>query len=403
MITILLGQIVHFGVVMGVLMVGFTVAFLALFSETSASFGGVWLNVFKAMLGEVTVFDEISPVVAYEHVVTFLLVVYLIIMAVMLFNLLIAVLSTEHAKVDERSDREYNVSKVRMMKLYRRVVGNDLMPAPFNLVQIGVSLPFALLDCIISGNTYKIVRRRVGGVVFWGVTGPIIILFGWLLWVISIPEALVMAWKGTHYSRTTFVFRVTGTAAVLPFHLFGAPVCFFFFWIESAVAAVVSPAKARMCAMRWCRRHRVTSPAATVEKEMHISVSKMLRQEPEEDGRNVSEIWEYLKDPNTPQSPAMRREEELRPATVEQVRLLRNYLETTRSDNLAALSARLDSFDSTSGTLVDGIDERADDRFRGLEAKVMERLEEIEAKVEKSIASRIGDIEEKIDALLKKL
>jgi len=56
----------------------------------------VWLGVFKAMLGEVSVFDELDSgddfVYIYRVVGRALLVVYLIIVAVMLLNLLIAVL-----------------------------------------------------------------------------------------------------------------------------------------------------------------------------------------------------------------------------------------------------------------------------------------------------------------------
>lgn len=52
----------------------------------------VWLDVFKAMLGEVGVFQDLYDGSVYEEVATVLLVVYLLVVAVMLLNLLIAVL-----------------------------------------------------------------------------------------------------------------------------------------------------------------------------------------------------------------------------------------------------------------------------------------------------------------------
>lgn len=99
MITIMLGEIVHFGVVMGVIMIGFAVSFRVLFKETEKTFFSIWLGTFHAMLGEVDVFDDVFDEPDYDAVAPILLSLYIIIMAVMLLNLLIAVLSTEHAKV----------------------------------------------------------------------------------------------------------------------------------------------------------------------------------------------------------------------------------------------------------------------------------------------------------------
>lgn len=52
----------------------------------------VWLDVFKAMLGEVSVFSDIYEDSVHRDVARVLLVVYLTVVAVMLLNLLIAVL-----------------------------------------------------------------------------------------------------------------------------------------------------------------------------------------------------------------------------------------------------------------------------------------------------------------------
>lgn len=74
-----------------------------------ASFTQVWQSVFKAMLGETEYFDELSGT-SFDSVATVLLVVYLIILTIMMLNLLVAVLSTAHAKVDNNADLEYKVN-----------------------------------------------------------------------------------------------------------------------------------------------------------------------------------------------------------------------------------------------------------------------------------------------------
>lgn len=77
------------------------------------SFLQVWQSLFKAMLGDTEYFEALSGT-SYERVATVLLVVYLIILTVMMLNLLVAVLSTAHAKVDKNADLEY---KVRLPKI----------------------------------------------------------------------------------------------------------------------------------------------------------------------------------------------------------------------------------------------------------------------------------------------
>lgn len=60
------------------------------------------------MLGDTEYFDEF-PGSTYDRVATVLLVVYLVILTIMMLNLLVAVLSTAHAKVDKDADLEYKV------------------------------------------------------------------------------------------------------------------------------------------------------------------------------------------------------------------------------------------------------------------------------------------------------
>lgn len=73
----------------------------------------------------------------------------------MLLNLLVAMLSTSHAQVQDDAGRELKVSKARTVAHYRWFVDNDLLPAPFNLVQIALSMGARL------SNDAKSKRRRI--------------------------------------------------------------------------------------------------------------------------------------------------------------------------------------------------------------------------------------------------
>lgn len=52
----MIGELLHFAVVVAIIMMGFTVGFYAIFSEHE-TYGEVWIDVFRAMLGDTAVFD----------------------------------------------------------------------------------------------------------------------------------------------------------------------------------------------------------------------------------------------------------------------------------------------------------------------------------------------------------
>lgn len=70
----------------------------------------VWLDAFQAMLGETQFFEEFKAG-GVGSVGVGLMVAYLMILAIMMLNLLVAVLTTAHARVDQNADQEYKVSK----------------------------------------------------------------------------------------------------------------------------------------------------------------------------------------------------------------------------------------------------------------------------------------------------
>lgn len=237
------GKLAQFGAVLLVIMLGFAMSFYIFFREF-LTFGNVLHRVFDAMMGTVDVFDDLSEE-PYGDVATGLLIVYLTIMAVMLLNLLVAVLATAHAKVEGNAEIEYKVSKARIINFYRRVVDHDILPAPFNLVQLIVSRPFKILHgCQSSGvkrnlatttrncsernhqrrynmfvrdaadkggldnvdgredlmnsqqcPLHVVAKQTVGRACFWLVCGPLAMAAGTILFFFSMPKATHDAWK----------------------------------------------------------------------------------------------------------------------------------------------------------------------------------------------------------------
>eukprot|EP00903_Cladosiphon_okamuranus_P014752 g13669.t1 len=131
-------KILKFGFVMVVVMIGFAMALHVLFRGDDR-FGETFLALFNAMLGDTDFFEDFSGE-RHDPVATILLVVYLFIVTIMLLNLLVAILSTSHSKVQDNVKLEFKVSKAHIIDNYQSVVNKDLLPAPFNLVQLVADL-----------------------------------------------------------------------------------------------------------------------------------------------------------------------------------------------------------------------------------------------------------------------
>lgn len=370
---------------MVVIMVGFAVAFIALIVDDTTTFGTVFVGVFNAMLGDTGIFDDYTFISSFW--VSVLNMVYLVLMTIVMLNLLIAVLSTEHAKVDERSDYSFGVSKIRMIKLYQKVVDTDLLSPPFNLVQLAISLPFCLADAIFGLRLLCVVQRAIGITIFWCVTGPIAIILGALLWLVSIPKAVVATWEGTHFGGYSLLSRFLSCFVVFIFYLGGAGFVLLSFWLYSGFLGVMfllrisSPAS-------WSnyRASVATSvlprPAKSEQGIETISVQNMLTRAP--GGLCMREIWEFLEDPHSATSPAMRREEQGRPATVEHIRRLENNFNALR-EAMVGLSSRVDNIvisrEAKTSVNHEGLnDDQPSDR---LGSRILERISLLEEKIDK--------------------
>lgn len=125
----MVGDLLQFAWVMFVVKLGFVTALFALFPDVD-TFGLTLLILFKAMLGEVDLFDYFGGGSVRDGVATVLLILYLVSINIMFLNLLIAMLSTLYSKVEENAKREFKISKARIMHYYGIVVEKELLPPP---------------------------------------------------------------------------------------------------------------------------------------------------------------------------------------------------------------------------------------------------------------------------------
>ncbi|CAN0005184.1 unnamed protein product [Scytosiphon promiscuus] len=312
-----LGQ---FLVVMAVVLLGFSLSFFALFSESKgASFRDSLLDAFQAMLGEVGLFDDFVGT-RHDLAATVLLVWYLVIMSIMLLNLLIAVLSTAHGKVAENI--LIRVSRARVYTYYRWAVENDMVPPPLNAAQLVISMPCRIWDFFLKSDTCPGAMRGVGRVSFWLVMGPLAILGGWLLWLISIPKALAVVWGRSPAPLSSGVVRA---ALCLLWSVLGVPLCLVVCWVAQAPLVLSG--------------RTYTLEASHPPHPSELTVEKMLK---EASGGGVASIRARIKNPLASANSCVGdADAQDSPATLEHVRVLQEYLEGTIRERVEALEASL--------------------------------------------------------------
>lgn len=101
----MIGELLYFGVVLVVIPSQWPFTHSSVGPKSMSMYDEMPLDLFKAMLGELSAFYMFTSS-SYGDLATFLMVTYLVIMAVMLLNPLIAVLSTTHENVNENAERE---------------------------------------------------------------------------------------------------------------------------------------------------------------------------------------------------------------------------------------------------------------------------------------------------------
>ena len=343
--------LLQFAVVLLVVMMGFAMALYPLLrDDNSFTFDAVLLLLFKTLLGDVEAFQEFdeSTQNRYSTVGRLLVAAYLVVMTIMLLNLLIAVLSTKHTIVDANADKAYKVSRARIIEHYRLAVASNILPAPFNLLQLVLTLPFLRKD---QSAAYTKTMEAVGQVSFWLVLSPLVFAGGVLLWVtLSMsfishltPELLLLSLR-TSLTQTA-VELLYGIVWFLRRAL-GAPLCLLALWLRQpflAVRNVVIPSKARRS--QGERGNSNSSTSASGHKTPGIDVQKMLG----DAGTEASDLRKYLEDPMC--DPKVRPDEVDRGTTVKHMKLLRDRLETKfnkRVDHLGMeFNERIDHLEKT--------------------------------------------------------
>ena len=350
-------------------------------------FGDTLLGLFKAMLGDTDFFDEFSGG-RYDPVATILVVMYLFVVTIMLLNLLIAILSASHAQVQENTSGAFKVSKARIITHYRTVVDKDVLPAPFNLVQLVLSLGVAVFmfpysvfveakkecraqdadDREFWGNVWKGARQRrrharraFGVFVLWLVLGSVAVAGGTILWALS---GFWYAPYGWYISRPKMFFplneevmsgsrissglqRLQGLHIVFRFLwglvkvvltwilvflwcTLGAPCCLVIRWLVLPSVEVFA----------WYQKLGARpSPQDSDEGKKSLkrsrtpTIESMLKKG--RGGVGAEKLREFLEDPMNDKD--VRQDEKDRKTTVEHIKLLRDRLERTTDKQLQEL------------------------------------------------------------------
>ncbi|CAM9653004.1 unnamed protein product [Ectocarpus sp. 4 AP-2014] len=376
--------LLKFGFVMVVVMIGFAMALHVLYHDVD-SFGTTFLALFKAMLGDVDFFNDIATD-QYDNdsVATVLLVVYLFVVTIVLLNLLVAILSTSHAEVQDNVKVEVKVSKARVVEHYQWVVEHHVLPAPFNVLQKVLSwaawmvvmlyfLVVAMLqgmrmDTLTEGweqakGAVVHVSNAFGQIVFWLVLGLVAVTAGVAMWMLSglpiFPYAQY-AWykqyKGAELTSQGWtglgLCSICGRyVLIFLWCVIGAPMSLVVLWLAAFVCQVL-PAS-----------FLPETPPPSVVKP---PIEKMLLKG--DAGARADKLRQFLEDPMDDEH--VRQDEKEKRATVEHVKLLRNRLEKTSIEHIKRLRNRLEE---TTKSELQGLNDRLNDRMTRLEAKLEKR------------------------------
>ena len=325
----------QFGVVLIVVMTGFVMALFPLLRKVgNFTFDETLLLLFKTLLGDVGAFDEFDEDAENPDAIMgrLLLVLYLVVMTIMLLNLLIAVLSTAHVKVEMNSDKGLEVSKVRIMEHYRLIVALDILPAPFNLVQFIPTLPFFFAGRWHSEECRRILHA-IGCVSFWLVLSPLAVVAGTILWVASSIFSVFVSSREMIRSMPALAKLGSLYQHILVFFFcaFGAPACLLFLWVSTPITYIL-----RFCA---CGARGTTISPRRIEEEVdgnEVDVKDDVYSMIEVAVFRASGIHKYRQDPMI--DPRVRPDDVERGTTVEHIKLLRDRLETVFNEGVDRLA-----------------------------------------------------------------
>ncbi|CAM9141307.1 unnamed protein product [Ectocarpus fasciculatus] len=344
-------ELVRFGIVMLVVMVGFATSLHVLLIHDSESFGETFLALFKAMLGDVDYFTAFSGG-PHDTVGTILIVTYLVVVTVMLLNLLVAILTVSHSKVQENVQREFKVSKARMIQRYRLIVENDWLPAPFNLAQLLLSGLYALMMFRFRREPYTEAKKLIGQAVSWFVLGLTAFMGGSILWMLSVVYAPVVWYEHYHarlnmrasgrdWLQLNLEARMLRYLLICVWCVLGAPLYLFLLGFKTLLFG------------------QVAGEVHSAEPRTTQTVDDMLTNAHR--GVGVEQLRRFLADPMNDRD--VREDEKTRMSTVEHLKLLRDRLE-----NRIVGSADFEKREGTVQTTLQAFDRR----LQQLESKAEE-------------------------------
>lgn len=380
MATVLL----QFGVILIVVLMGFAASFFALFRGVD-SFEDTLLHLFKAILGDVALFDELEYSSRERYAVAgyLLLVIFVIVMTIMLLNLLIAILSTKHADIHSNADREFKVSTAQTVAYYRLAVELDILPAPFNLLQALVSLTYFATGRQQSGSCRQL-KRAVGQVIFWFTLGPIAIVAGTLLWIVSIPHAIPLL----RNNRVKLSIRYwLGSVCFYLMFVIGVPIFIVGMWLKEPF----------MWVLRVYEFLSKGSSSVMVEHVVDdLDVQTMLI----EIGLSANELRMHLENPMIDLK--VQPDEAERSATVEHVKLLRDYLKERSEMSELRVSEKMAASELKLSQLGNGLNEQ----FASSERRISELRDEMQEKflsTERKVSELRVEINDKLAKILEVL
>ena len=434
--------LVRFALILLVVILGFAMALFSLLRDAdnfTFHFGDIMLLLFKTLLGDVEAFEEFSDTAGnrYSFAGNLLLVLYLVVMTIMLLNLLIAVLSTAHAKVEMNADKELEVAKVRVVEHYRLIVALDILPAPFNLVQIIFMklLPFVFTRQPEKRDTIcREIGQTVGQVFFWLVLSPVVVIVGTLLWIASsvytlfvpaadlvnrVPSASTLRESlsgGSPFKRfltsllSLYSLLFPGRESLqsakrlakfkaIRLHIgvggvcaLGAPLCLLFLWLREPCLEVFQFIARLTCRRRESRRiHSSNEDSVEAHEQSTSMLDAKVHSILESTGLVASELQKYLDDPMI--DPKVRPDEVELGATVEHMKLLRNVL-NDRVDRLEKkMDDRGEGLEKKFSDRVDCLEKKVGDLGEGLEKKFRDRVDCLE----KNFSGRIDSLDKKMD------
>eukprot|EP00743_Colponemidia_sp_Colp-15_P012629 GILK01014440.1.p1 GENE.GILK01014440.1~~GILK01014440.1.p1 ORF type:complete len:677 (-),score=98.59 GILK01014440.1:76-2106(-) len=145
--------------IFGTLLVGFAGTFYSMFGDKLddfSSFSRSCLSLFLAALGE---FDMDALVVVSPNWGSFLLVLYLVVSALMLVNLLVAVFASTYDEIYKRATGEW--AYIRAYRIYRWSFVLKRVPPPLNLITNTISFFFSIARIFLRSEHSHIWLSRL--------------------------------------------------------------------------------------------------------------------------------------------------------------------------------------------------------------------------------------------------